>query len=149
MKRLLLTAAALGTLTAPALADRSVIPDAGAMNFAEQVAMWRASAMHQPTFSTKRFCSLAHECSTVEFAVRDDGKGADFFIFPDKAPKDMVWCFVGDHPESRLCQKAGSAPHTTEMWMEGFLPKQGEFREIDYVTKKDPDCRVSAPPVRD
>ena len=53
----------------------------------------------------------------------------------------MIWCFAsGDHPEARLCQQAGHLPHTIEMWMEAYLPKQGEFREIDYVEKKDRDC---------
>jgi hypothetical protein len=57
--------------------------------------------------------------------------GADFFIYPDQSPKDATWCFADDKHagEVRLCQKAGTAPRTTEYWTEVYLPKQGEFRK--------------------
>ncbi len=125
----------------PALANRNIVPDN--MGFAPTVESFRAAAMHQPTFKTVRRCSLAHECATVEFAVRETQDGADFFIYPDKTPKDVIWCFVSEgHSNTRLCEKAGSAPRTIEMWMEAFLPKQGEFREIDYGNVMDPDCKA-------
>ena len=60
----------------PALANRDIVPDN--MGFAELVQIFRTSAMHQPTFNTKHRCSLAHECATVEFAVRENGRWGGF-----------------------------------------------------------------------
>jgi hypothetical protein len=143
MRRLLLPTAALAALAvSPALANRDIVPDNN-MNFAETVELFRTAAMHQPTFKTVRRCSLDHGCATVEFAVRENEDGADFFIYPDKAPKDVIWCFVSNgHTDARLCQKAGTEPRTTVMWMEAYSPRAGEFREIDYGNVMDPDCKA-------
>ena len=141
MKRVLLASATLAALMSPVLANRDIVPDN--MGFAETVELFRTAAMHQPTFKTERRCSLAHECATVEFAVRENEDGADFFIYPDKAPKDVIWCFVSTgHTDARLCQKAGTEPRTTVMWMEAYFPRAGEFREIDYGNVMDPDCKA-------
>lgn len=142
MKRVLLATITLAALACPSLANRDIVPDN--MGFAETVERARTAAMHQPTFKTNRRCSLAHECATVEFAVRENGNGADFFIYPDKAPKDVIWCSTGaDHANYRFCQKAGSKPHTIVMWMEAYFPRAGEFREIAYGSGvMDPDCKA-------
>jgi len=53
--------------------------------------------------------------------VRENEDGADFFIYPDKAPKDVIWCFVSTgHTDARPCQRAGTEPRTMAMWTEAW-----------------------------
>jgi hypothetical protein len=60
--------------------------------------------------------------------MREDSKegGADFFIFPDKAPSEMIWCFVdSEHIGSRrLCQTAAPSNNGTEIWTEVYCPSR-------------------------
>ncbi len=143
-KHLSAAAAALSVSLAayPALANQITRDDGIGLSFADSAALMRTAALHQPSFKTTRRCSLAHECATVEFAVRANEDGSDYFIYPDKAPKDVIWCFVDKgHVGTRLCQKAGTEPRTTVTWMEAYFPQAGEFREITYGGGHiDPDC---------
>lgn len=134
---------ALATPADPAVANKVIIPNNGSESFAELVQIFRTSAMHQPTFNTKHRCSLAHECATVEFAVREKGDGADFFIYPDSAPQDVIWCTTSEgHSNVRYCEKAGSEPRTIITWFEAGFPLAGEYREIPYGNgANDPDCK--------
>jgi hypothetical protein len=140
----LATVALAVLVVSPALANKYIAPDNGTLPFAERFQLWRTAALHKPTFKTSRWCSLAHECATVEFAVKDNGKGADFFIYPDASPKDAIMCSVeSDHPNLRTCSKAGSEPGTTALWNETWFPLAGEYREIPYGDGfMDPDCKT-------
>ena len=147
MKRVLLATTTLAALASPALANKFVDQDNGALPFSERFEMRRTSAMHEPTFKTDRRCSLAHECATVEFAVVEEGKNGkvgEFFIYPDKSPQDVIMCSTyPDHSDLRSCSKAGSEAGTTAIWIEAYFPRAGEFREIPYGEGfTDPDCKA-------
>jgi hypothetical protein len=153
IRSLLLASAALVALAAsPAMANKFIVPDNGALPFAERFEMSRTAALHEPTFNTRRECSLAHECATVEFAVVKEGRLGDvgeFFIYPDKSPQDVIMCStytldsdLSKHPDIRGCSKAGTETGTTAFWYEAFFPGAGEFREIPYGEGfTDPDCK--------
>jgi hypothetical protein len=128
-------------IAAPAHANQTIIRD-NDPGFVKLVEIWHTAALHRPTFKTRRWCSLSHICETVEFAVRDDGKVADTFIYPDKAPKDVIWCTVSsDSPNVRYCQKA-AGPGSVMTWFEAYFPHAGEYREISYgENAMDPACK--------
>jgi hypothetical protein len=108
-------------IVAPAHANQTIIPD-NDPGFVKLVEIWHTAALHQPTFKTRRWCSLSHICEKVEFAVRDDGKVADTFLYPDEAPEDVIWCTVSsDSPNVRYCQSAAGAGSVIT-WFEAYFP---------------------------
>jgi hypothetical protein len=128
MKQMLLAAAALAALSAPAHAY-TFTPQTVGMDVANTIQIIRSAILHQPSLRTERRCTRAHECGVIE-SVRDDDS-IDVIIHPDSNPEDLTWCYVlREQPNQRLWQKAGPN-HTRAIWFEAYLPQQGEFREFD------------------
>jgi hypothetical protein len=91
-------AALAAPAASPALANRDIVP--GNVGFAETVESFRAAAMHQPTF--KRNTDARWPMNARRSSSRQENEdGADFFIYPDKAPKDVILVLCQHRPHGR------------------------------------------------